>query len=66
MTEASHQAIERTPTAPTQPTRPTSGSASAPRTTRADVGVDELGVLVDEHERLEVVAAAAARSSSAL
>ncbi len=56
MTEPSHQAMLRTSIAPTQPTTPTSGSASASRTRRAEVGIDDLGVLVDEHERLEVVA----------
>ena len=46
----------RTPIAPTQPTTPTSGSRSACRSLATEVGVGDLGVLVDEHERLEVVA----------
>ena len=33
---------------------------------RAHVLIEDLGVLVNQHERLEVLASAAARSSSAL
>ena len=56
VTEPSHQAMLRTPIAPTQPTTPTSGSLSACRSLAHEAGIDDLGVLVDEHERLEVVA----------
>ena len=66
MTEPSHQAMLRTPIAPAQPTIATSGSASASRTLAQKSGIHDLGVLVDEHERLEVVDASAAWSSSRL
>ena len=47
----------RTPTAPTQPTTPTSGIGErVAQPWRRSRRVDDLGVLVDEHERLEVVA----------
>ena len=46
----------RTPTAPAQPTIATSGSLERLPHLRGEVGVDDLGVLVDEDQRLEVVA----------
>ena len=66
MTDASHHAMLRTPTAPTQPTTPTSGSASASPDDRAEVRIDDLRVLVDEHQRLEVLPVRENSSSSAL
>ena len=54
----------RTPVAPAQPATATSGSRSAARTLRAEAGVVDLDVLVDEHERLEVVARARPRRAA--
>ena len=58
MTEASHQAMLRTPIAPTQPDDADLGVGQGARGRSAQKsGVDDLGVLVDEHERLEILAA---------
>ena len=54
----------RTPTAPTQPTTPDVRVGERLARPRAEVGVDDLRVLVDEHERLEVVACGRPSSSA--
>ena len=56
MIEPSHQAMLRTSTAPAQPTIATSGSAERGAHLVDEIGVLDLGVLVDQDERLDVVA----------
>ena len=53
----SHHASPVTPRAPTGPAIATDGSASARAHAGAEVVVEQLAVLVHEHERLEVVVA---------
>ena len=59
VTEPSHHAMLRTPIAPMHPATADVGIAERLAHLGAELGVDELGVLVHEHERLEVLGAAA-------